>query len=73
MFTTKNCPILVTLLARLCPYSSFLQSALLCSISALSMNIKLQHYEVLVVFKNQKSEVETKINKILGKIYKLLF
>jgi hypothetical protein len=42
------------------------------SINALSMDIILQHYEALVVFKNPKS-AEQKENKILGKIYKLLF
>jgi hypothetical protein len=68
----KNFPNLVTLLARSCPYSCFLQSALL-GISALSMDITLQHYAALVVFKNQKSEDQNKQNKIVGKIKTLLF
>jgi uncharacterized protein YrrD len=36
------------------------------------MDIKLQHYEALVVFKNQKS-VDQKENEILGKIQNVLF
>jgi hypothetical protein len=46
----------------------FLQSALL-GINALSMDIKLQHSETLVVFNNQKSEEQ---NKILGEIKKII-
>jgi hypothetical protein len=37
------------------------------------MDIKLQHYEALVVFKNRKSVDQNKTNKILGKIWKVLF
>jgi hypothetical protein len=47
--------------ANVLPSTYFLQSALL-GISALSMDIQLQHYEALVLFKNQKSE-DQKRNK----------
>jgi hypothetical protein len=41
-------------------------------ISALSMDIKLQHNEALVAVKNPKSEDQNKTNKILGEIKKYL-
>jgi hypothetical protein len=52
-------------------HSCFLQSAFF-GINALSMDIKLQHHKVLVVFKNLTSVDQVK-NKILGKTQKILF